>query len=337
LQHTKFEVHEDQILSDICAVKVLSILLGKNLLPDRASDVCISDFMPEPAIAILQRVKILDEAGSYCDDFVKLYEKRGNSLNARVEFTLKSTLDFINFGESLFQDVEEFMGQSQVFSSFDYSKGFGSSPIDRSDTKKWCQYVSSLTELEAPKLVEFLLDCRQNKSDYVLEFGGNVGTFAEEICRQLDIKKYSIIDIPLVCEIGREQVARGPFAKKIEFSEGNMFLVAQSEEEIKKYNTIIFKSVLHDWPIHQVDELLGHVLSALSAGSRLLIFERCAFLNGNIRQPSFQDVSNLIFSPFYRDPHVYMDIIKSRFQDFRMEVAYTWIDMKWFMLTVERG
>ena len=336
MQHNKFEVYEDQILSDICAVKVLSILWGKNLLPDCARDACISDFMPEPAIAILQRVKILDDAGFYCDDFVKLYEKRGSSLNTRVEYTLKSALDFISYGEILFQDIDEFMGQSQIFSSFDYSKGFGSSSEDRSDTKKWCQYVSSLTELEAPKLVELFSSREQNKSDYVLEFGGNIGTFAEEICRQLDIKKYSIIDIPLVCDIGREKVARGPFAKQIEFSEGDMFLVAQNQEEIKKYRTIIFKSVLHDWPIHRVDELLAHLLSSLSGGSRLIIFERCAFLHRNLRPSSFQDVSNLVFSPFYREPHIYVDIIKNRFQDFCVEVKYTWIDMKWFMLSVER-
>ena len=118
MQHNKFEVYEDRILSDICAVKVLSILRGKNLLPDCAWATCISDFMPEPAIAILQRVKILDDAGFYCDDFVKLYEKRGSSLNIRVEYTLKSALDFISYGESLFQDIDEFMGQSQVFLSF---------------------------------------------------------------------------------------------------------------------------------------------------------------------------------------------------------------------------
>lgn len=335
MQENKFEVYENQILSDIFAVKVLNILQGKNLLPDHARDICISDFMPEPAIAILQRVKILDNAGHYHDDFVDLYEKRGGSLRIRVEYALKSAEDFIFYGEHLFQDVGEFMGRSQIFSSFDYSKGFGSSPKDRSDTEEWCQYVSSLTELEAPKLVELLPSRWQNESDYVLEFGGNIGTFAEEICRQFDVKRYSIVDIPLVCDIGREKVARGRFSKKIDFLEGDMFLVAQNQEHMKKYRTVIFKSVLHDWPIYKVDELLGHILNSLSYGSRLLIFERCAFLHGNLRPSSFQDISNLVFSPFYREPHVYMDVIRNRFQDFCMEIKYTWIDMKWFMLSVE--
>ena len=104
----------------------------------------------------------------------------------------------------------------------------------------------------------------------MLDIGGNSGEFALQVCRRHGRLRASVLDLPLVCDIGGEHLAPEPEAKRISFIKRNAFADPLPET----FDLISFKSMLHDWPEKDALLLIGKAARALAPGGALLIFER---------------------------------------------------------------
>ncbi|HSU66017.1 MAG TPA: methyltransferase, partial [Tepidisphaeraceae bacterium] len=96
------------------------------------------------------------------------------------------------------------------------------------------------------------------------------GEFVLQICRKHPQVQATVLDLPVVCRVGREHVQGHPEGSRIRFMEGDAFtgpLPAHCD-------LISFKSMLHDWPNAHAQRLLDNATAALAPGGTLLIFER---------------------------------------------------------------
>lgn len=330
---------EDKFLKDLLAVKILDILINWNFMPKEGGNhQNLSDCLPIAALAILQRAGIITQDFKYTEEFEHLYFLRKEYLEARVQFIIESTRDVLEFGEYLFRDPERFMRSSSVFAMFDYAKGYENSEEGKIATRKWCTYVSALTDLEAPCLLRIFKKVlgNQTKSD-VLEIGGNIGVFAEKFCEIIPNKRYSICDIPVVAALGEMRHQNQTSNFQYEYIKDDMFSLLFGESKALHWDMYIFKSVLHDWPRPRVDEILHALISKAKCGSKVVISERFSISHQSLKEDSHaSDAGNFVFSPFYRSPEEYIDILDSYGGKFSYEVEEVWIDMKWFVLVVTK-
>ena len=86
----------------------------------------------------------------------------------------------------------------------------------------------------------------------MLDIGGNSGEFVLQVCKRHQGLRASVLDLPLVCDIGREHIAAEPEAERISFIKGNAFTDPLPEA----FDLISFKSMLHDWPEKDAPSLI---------------------------------------------------------------------------------
>jgi hypothetical protein len=98
---------------------------------------------------------------------------------------------------------------------------------------------------------------------------------------------------------------------------------------------ILFKSVLHDWPIEHVRSLLAQLLHVLTPGTKLVIVERGAFSSENLGPAAFSDAANVIFSQFYREISAYRNVILDIHPTAEVRMSSLELDMKWHVLVAE--
>ncbi len=330
---------EEKILSDILVVKILDVLNNLELLPKTECDQQdLSWHFPAPALAILKRAGVIDDDHTYTEGFLRLYLKRGQYFLSRVKFIIDSTLDVLEHGEYLFRDPEEFMKRAKVFSMFDYAQGFVNDENARADTQRWCTYVSALTDNEASPLITAVSDIFDGKADpSVLEFGGNIGVFGEHFCKKISVAEYQICDIPTVSWLGAESLREHNAPPNISYSGRDMFALLDSDPGAFAWDIYIFKSVLHDWPVERVEFIFRNLAQKMNVGAKIIILERFSISAETIKKTSqASDAANFVFSPFYRAPEFYTNILNGIDRNFSYDVRELWIDMKWFVLVVEK-
>ena len=172
------------------------------------------------------------------------------------------------------------------------------SPENYALTKRWVAITTSLTRYEAASCVgryAFGLHRR------MLDIGGNSGEFVLQICRKYSGIRASVLDLPLVCEIGREHLAHEPEAERISFIKGNVFTDPLPET----FDIISFKSMLHDWPEKDALLLIEKAALALAPGGVLLIFERGRYRRRTGPTPPYSAIPILLFFRYFRDPAFY--------------------------------
>jgi ubiquinone/menaquinone biosynthesis C-methylase UbiE len=135
----------------------------------------------------------------------------------------------------------------------------------------------------------------------MLDIGGNSGEFALQVCRRVPAMRATVFDLPLVCRIGREHVARAPEADRISFASGN----ALTDPLPGGFDLVTFKSVLHDWPEREARQLLARGAEALAPGGSVVIFER-APLGADPACLSFGTIPLLVFARHFRPPAPYL-------------------------------
>jgi ubiquinone/menaquinone biosynthesis C-methylase UbiE len=336
------EILESQILNDLLCLKIINILFEKSIIEKWASNKTennlVEQDLPPPILAVLRRAGLITEMNIVNPMFLLLIRKRGVFFEQKVKFMLIAIQDFLQSADLLLWNPEAFMQVSRVFSCFDYSKGFDLSPQARVDTQSWCHYVSALTLAEAGSIVEKILESfGVDRPQRVLELGGNIGVFAAEFARSVNFLDYRIIDIPQVCNLGQAYINENSPESIIRFVSGDMFIEEWNEENCLPPDLIIFKSVLHDWPIHRAETLTRKSCNFLPVGGRLCIVERCKFSAENLVSKNLFDVANIIFSPFYRNPDVYVSMIESVVgHNFKINIHYLDLDMRWFCLIAEK-
>jgi ubiquinone/menaquinone biosynthesis C-methylase UbiE len=164
----------------------------------------------------------------------------------------------------------------------------------------------------------------------MLDVGGNSGEFALQACRRHPELSATILDLPLVCEIGLEHMLAQPERARVGFVKADV----RRDALPVGYDLITFKSMLHDWPEAEALQFLDRAAAAVEPGGTVLIYERLPIhIDGTA--PPFSLLPILLFFRSYRDPETYAARLRERgFTDVvRMEID---LDTPFAVLTARK-
>jgi SAM-dependent methyltransferase len=249
-------------------------------------------------------------------------------LETKMDFAGFLLNDFADLFTSLIRDPAAFAGSARLFQLFDYRRGLEDKDDNYVRTRSWMRLTSTLTRYEASTALA-LHDFAQYSN--MLDVGGNSGEFLLQACRRNPDLKGTVVDLPLVCEVGMEHVLGEEEHTRISFAKRD----ARRDPLPGGHDLITFKSMLHDWPESQALEFLDKAADALVPGGTILIFERLPLeFDGNT--PPFSIIPILLFFRSYREPTVYIDHLKKRgFDQFeRHEVD---LDTRFQLLAAKRS
>jgi SAM-dependent methyltransferase len=204
---------------------------------------------------------------------------------------------------ALLTDVPQFMARSQTFELFRYDRCFESTPENRAATQAWTRFTTVLTRYEAPAALDGIdLD---GVAD-VVDLGGNTGEFALAFRRRAALRA-TVVDLPVVCEIGRDHVARTApdDAGSIAFHPCDM----RRDALPAPADLVALKSVLHDWPDDDARLLLARACALVRPGGRLMIYERAPLAFAG--RPPYALAPDLVFLHFLRPAQLYLDALAS--------------------------
>ena len=198
---------------------------------------------------------------------------------------------------TLVADPSAFHRTARLLNLFSYERCLQDSAENRQAAARWMSITTGLTRYEAPVCLDHY-DFSPHRR--MLDIGGNSGEFALRTCMRHPEISARVMDLPVVCRVGAKHVMGKPEAGRIGFLEGNALV----DPLPRGFDLITFKSMLHDWPEPEAEQLLSRAVEALAPGGSLLIFERgpleldeCAL--------SFSALPFLIFFRSFRDSSWY--------------------------------
>jgi hypothetical protein len=136
-----------------------------------------------------------------------------------------------------------------------------------------------------------------------------------------------VFDLPLVCVVGREHVAREPEAGRITFVKGN----ALADSLPTGFDLVAFKSMLHDWPERETEHLLDRACRSLNPGGTLLVFERGP-IDARAGTLPYSMLPMLLFFRAFRPPTFYATHFEAMGLT-GIEVQTLRLDMPFFLVT----
>jgi len=225
-------------------------------------------------------------------------------LKAKLDMVNLVCTDFTDLFNVMIRDPQGFFSRSQIFQLFSYDKSLTKRQQNYGTARRWMRFTTALTRHEA-------LVCMKHHdfSGYsrLLDIGGNSGEFSLRILRKFPSMSATVLDLPLVCDIGEEHVACEPEAGRITFLRGD----ALSDPIPGGFDLITFKSMLHDWPDKETEILLQRAIGSLAPGGTLLIFERAPLVFEAGRIP-YSMVPVLLFFRSFRNPEKYEGSLKEK-------------------------
>ena len=218
-------------------------------------------------------------------------------LEAKLKFAELVASDYFDRLPQLLKSTEDFMASSRLFEVFDYGRCIDVTTENCMKASRWMQLTTMLTRYEAPVCCEFY---NFGRHQHMLDIGGNSGEFALQVCQRSPGLTASVMDLPVVCQVGQRHVASAGEQQRISFHPGNML-----EDEFPQYVDLIsWKSVLHDWPDQHAKHLLKRTWDTLPAGGSVLIFEREAW-DVSVQPTGYGLLPVLLFFRSYRQPSAY--------------------------------
>jgi SAM-dependent methyltransferase len=168
-------------------------------------------------------------------------------------------------------------------------------------TRTWMRLTTALTRYEAQAALT-VHDFGSARN--MLDIGGNSGEFVLQLCRKHPQLRATVLDLPLVCDVGQEHVLPEPEHERIRFLKGD----ARSDPIPPGHDLITFKSMLHDWPEEAAGQFLAKAADALVPGGSIVIFERGP-LDFSAGLPPFSAIPTLLFFRSYRPASVYVRLL----------------------------
>jgi ubiquinone/menaquinone biosynthesis C-methylase UbiE len=223
-------------------------------------------------------------------------------METKLDYAGFTITDFADLFNALIRDASGFMGQARLFALFDYRRCFDFTAENYALTRGWMRITSTLTRYEARAALR-LHDFAPYRR--MLDVGGNSGEFALRICRRHPELQATILDLPLVCEIGAEHVMTEPEQPRLSF----MPVDLRRDPMPFGYDLITFKSMLHDWPEADARQFVDKAVRALNRGGSIVIFER-APLAVRDAVPPMSMLPNLLFFRSYRPAAEYEDQLR---------------------------
>jgi SAM-dependent methyltransferase len=250
-------------------------------------------------------------------------------LEARIAFADLVWPDIHDLFTPLLVDLPQFMARSQVFNLFRYDRCFELTAENLEATGAWTKFTTCLTKYEAAVALD---DMNLDSVSSFIDLGGNTGEFALQVCRRNQNVKAVVVDLPVVCELGRRHIAAANAAEagRVSFFPCDM----RSADLPPAADLVSFKSVLHDWPDTDAEQLLERAHSVVRPGGRLLIFERGPIEVRGRRIP-YAMGPDLVFLHFLRPIDLYLKKLKdlgfSAITHRRVE-----LDMAFHLIVAER-
>ena len=249
-------------------------------------------------------------------------------LEAKLSFLRMALPDFIGGFTTLVRNPPQFMGASRVFDLFDYGRAVDCTPENVEHTRRWVRLTTAWARYEAGACMDHY-DFTPHRR--VLDVGGNSGEFLLRICRRHPDLRGTVLDLPVVCRIGREHLEGEPEADRIAFVAGD----ALRDPLPGGHDLISFKSMLHDWPDADAGRLMDRAHDALPPGGTLLIFER-APLGGKAARRSIATLPFLLFAPWFRSPAFYVERLRGLGVR-EVQVRHLALDTPFFMVAGKKA
>lgn len=109
---------------------------------------------------------------------------------------------------------------------------------------------------------------------------------------------------------------------------------ALTDDFLKSFDVITFKSMLHDWPEKEAKQFITRASHSLEPGGTLLIFERGPFEIGETALP-YSMIPALLFFRFFRSPKIYTEHLENLgFQDIGIQRID--LEMAFFLVTAKK-
>lgn len=218
-------------------------------------------------------------------------------LQAKLDFAGALINDYADGFTDLVRAPERFAGSARLYEIFDYRRCLVDTFENWQRTRGWMRLTTALTRYEARACLQ-LHDFGAHRR--LLDVGGNSGELALQACRRNPGLQATVLDLPLVCDIGLEHVLAEPEAARIGFLARDV----RADPLPEGHDCICFKSMLHDWPEAEALAFLEKAAQAVEPGGTLLVFER-----GPLQWPGappFSSLPVLLFFRSYRPPAVYV-------------------------------
>lgn len=219
-------------------------------------------------------------------------------LEAKLDFAGYLATDYLELFTGLVADPPGFMRRARLFQLFDYKRSLEPSVENYERTRSWMRLTTTLTRYETRACLK-AWDFGASRA--MLDIGGNSGEFVLQVCRKHAHLRATVMDLPLVCDIGQEHVLAEPECSRIAFLKGDI----RQDAVPPGFDLISFKSMLHDWPEEAARDFITRAAAALEPGGTLLIFER-APLDVTAQVPPFSHLPTMLFFRSYRDPALYV-------------------------------
>jgi SAM-dependent methyltransferase len=222
-------------------------------------------------------------------------------LESRIAFADLVWPDIHELFSQLLTDLPQFMARSRVFELFRYDRCMEVTPENLRATSIWTRFTTCLTKYESAPLLD-AVEVQSVRS--FIDLGGNTGEFALQVCRRNPRLEAIVVDLPVVCALGRSHIAAS--ADKAAASHVSFFPTDMRGDDLPlPADLVSFKSVLHDWPDADAERLLERAYGLVRPGGRLLIFERGPIeLRG--RRISYAMAPDLVFLHFLRPADLYL-------------------------------
>ncbi len=222
-------------------------------------------------------------------------------IEAKLAFAAAASEDLRQHFPAFVADLPAFMAASRTFELFRYDRCFEITPDNLDATRRWVAYTTCLTRYEAGPCLDRIEPGRHLR---LLDLGGNSGEFAAQACRRAPNLTATVFDLPVVCALGRENLANRAEGARVMFLAGDMRRGPIPEG----HDLVTFKSVLHDWPAEEARALLEQAARALAPGGRLVIYERAPMALRQ-RPLGYVQSADLVFQPFFRDADLYIETL----------------------------
>jgi len=224
-------------------------------------------------------------------------------LELKIDLCHFAACDLLDRFDLLICDPGRFMKEALTYRLFSYERCREDTEENRLRTERWMRITTILTKYEAQACL-----ARYDFGSFrrLLDIGGNSGEFALQVCRAHPRLTATVLDLPVVCRIGRKHVGSAPEAARIAFVEGNALV----DPLPSGHDLVVLKSVLHDWPEPAAAELLSRAYRCLEPGGTVIVFERGRAGTGPA-VPPFSAIPFLLFYHSFRSPAFYADHLGS--------------------------
>jgi SAM-dependent methyltransferase len=275
--------------------------------PVTVDDLILKSTVPHAGLLVLLQIfqsngiAYSDDAGWHLHPIMyELLDANWTELSAKVDFTSTAVCDVLGHGDLLLRDPQGFLHAAQTFKFFRYDRALGVGAAHLQDTAPWVDYVSALTAREAPDLTPLI---ELENACHLLEIGGNTGVFAQALLSRYPKLLATVIDLPAVCRLGENRMSNAQHGARLTFLAGDARNIEWPDAD-----TVLFKSVLHDWSEDGAAIMLQKAAAHVPPGGRVIICERGPIADeGNIQ--GALAAANLVFSQYYRGPDYYRGVL----------------------------